>query len=817
MKTVEKILKPVLILFFTIIGFIIPQVTYAVPNFVINLATGLPLFVLWLIVELGVFIVEIAAWVVNWVLSPNFITMSYTNPARNQIIATGLGVTQSLVNMILILILIYIALATILRLQEYQAQKLLPTFIIIALLVNFTPVICGLIVDASNIIMNFFVRGISDGTTRFANEISPKINDIGSIFDMNKDWEKTAEIALQKVVLIPFFFVLAFVLFLFALLFMLRYMAIWILVILSPIAFIAYILPITRNWWRMWWSAFVNWCFIGVFAAFFLYLSLFFVTSIQASVPTPTGITPIASSAFSGVLPYLTGVVFLGLGFVIGLKTSAMGASTVIRFAQAKGKIYGTKAAKLYARELGGIRTAARLAKKGAKRLGAERIARAGLDKVSRAASRVGDLGIRIPGTQRRIKPLAFLKWATPKLREAGNIRPRVEEAEKAHAKESGVQTAQQILTGTIVGAEATGGLIKNLKQNDAQDLFIEAKKIRRWKKMSDQEILQDEKFSSIIAPLLKNARNSGFLGATLRRDPRLAKIAAKHRIGSYGNIKDEKGNLLTGKVLEKAAVAKAVNEARAHLNDWEPESLKDPEVLEASLGNLERERWLQVTRGIKAGQTTSLTKMDETFSNFIKSQSEFKGKSDQEIRKTLKKASKDKARAAEGKTLENDYWEKYGQKIEGTYGSAHYFEALRDKRFRDTGWREGRFSPPSPAETIGLGETEKETPPPPPPSPPPPPGRGPGKTTGGVTGMGQKPPKGRKTGGKSKKKTKPPRGRGPGKSSDKKTKEEKNDKSVQIPFMITQKMRKDLRERGYSEEDISKMTPQEAGDILKK
>jgi hypothetical protein len=421
MKIVEKVSKPLIVLFLAITGVIIPQVVFAVPEFVINLVTLLPLFFLNILVDISLEIVEIAGRVVNWVLAPDFIKMSYTNPSTNTVIKTGLGVTQSLVNMILILILIYIALATILRLQEYQAQKLLPIFIIIALLVNFTPVICGIIVDASNIIMNFFVSNIQDGITGLINGWRPKMGDIGTIWPDHPSWSENGKAALQQAILVPFLGILSFILILFALLFILRYMAIWILVILSPIAFIAYILPVTRSWWTLWWKQFLNWCFIGAFASFFLYLSLFFVTYIQKSVSVPDNITPVASGAFAGALPYLTGIVFLGIGLITALKTSAMGTGAVIKFAQSKGRAYGTKAARMYARELGGYRTAARAAAAGArvgakvaKRYGAERPARAAMDKIARAASRAGDWSI--PGTGGKIKPLAPLKWVTPKV-----------------------------------------------------------------------------------------------------------------------------------------------------------------------------------------------------------------------------------------------------------------------------------------------------------------------------------------------------------------------------------------------------------------
>ncbi|GAI30419.1 unnamed protein product, partial [marine sediment metagenome] len=89
------------------------------------------------------------------------------------------------VNMLLVLILVYIAIATILRLAGYETKKLLITFIIVALLVNFSPVICGLIVDASNIVMNFFLSEVTGG--------KQLINSFGAIWETIKvgfEWEK---------------------------------------------------------------------------------------------------------------------------------------------------------------------------------------------------------------------------------------------------------------------------------------------------------------------------------------------------------------------------------------------------------------------------------------------------------------------------------------------------------------------------------------------------------------------------------------------------------------------------------------------------
>ncbi len=299
---------------------------------------GIPLrivlFFIRVITEFTIFLVGLSGKLLNWVLSPNFIAFSYTKPGPaaplNPIIETGLGITQGFVNMLLVLVLVYIAIATILRLQEYQAQKLLPIFIVVALLVNFAPVICGLIVDASNIIMNFFVQDL--GADAFGEKMGNQVTQIMSGFDWTSlKWEAAGKRVLQLYIMNGFLFVLTFILGIFTLIFTLRYLVIWLLVILSPLAFVAYILPSTRPYFEKWWQQFLAWTFIGVSCGFFLYLGLLMVSYVPTAIPAPT---TGQGGLFDPILPYFVSAVFLGIGLVFGLQTSAIGAGTAISLAK---------------------------------------------------------------------------------------------------------------------------------------------------------------------------------------------------------------------------------------------------------------------------------------------------------------------------------------------------------------------------------------------------------------------------------------------------------------------------------------------------
>lgn len=336
--------KPfLLVFFFVILGIFYPlKPALAVWDWLVGAINLIPAVSISLI---ALFVASIASLlaalgglILNYVISPSFTTLSYTNPAGNKLIEVGLGITQGFANMLLVLVLVYIAIATILRLAGYETKKLLVTFIIVALLVNFSPVICGLIVDASNIVMNFFLSELT-GSKQL-------INSFGAIWEVIKEgfsWKKAFTFTGQLDTIFNFLILtvvnlaLFLVLLLFAVIFMYRYIAIWILVILSPLAFICYILPATRKYWTLWWNQLIQWSIIGITCGFFLYLAEF-LTSMGTSVYGT------ASGPGSSILPHLVPLGFLIMGLVYGLKTSAMGASSVISLTKKYGKktgIYG--------------------------------------------------------------------------------------------------------------------------------------------------------------------------------------------------------------------------------------------------------------------------------------------------------------------------------------------------------------------------------------------------------------------------------------------------------------------------------------------
>ncbi|MBM3251008.1 MAG: hypothetical protein FJZ07_02125 [Candidatus Nealsonbacteria bacterium] len=310
---------------------------------------------------------QIAIFIFNWITGPTFITWRYT---QNPVVEVGLGITKQFVNMGLVVVLIFIALAIALRLQEYASQKTLIRLIAVALLVNFAPVLCGLIVDAANIIMNYFLSPIQEGANRILGGVTGSFELFKNIMTSRLRSEELLGLFGKLAVIVIFNAIIGFTFLLLAFIFLIRYIAIWVLVILAPLAFVAWILPATKKFWDQWWQQFIQWSIIGIPLAFFVYLAISSLGAIETElikhrVPT-FGLTEGGAEAinyFNQFFGYGVVVVLIWLGIIIGLQTSAMGAGSIINFAKTLGK----GAVKLTARGTWGVtKWGARKVRKGA-------------------------------------------------------------------------------------------------------------------------------------------------------------------------------------------------------------------------------------------------------------------------------------------------------------------------------------------------------------------------------------------------------------------------------------------------------------------
>lgn len=256
----------------------------------------------------------LAAGTLKWILDYQ---NAFTITRDNNVVTVGWNSVRDLANMFIVLGFVVIGIAFTLRLEGYGSKKTLINLIMIALLINFSLVICGIFIDGANKAVDFFLQGSNVLPETFIEGITKQLDVLGGAFSKD-DSVNTLGIATQ----FAFYNIVAFIVFLlFAFLFLFRLVALMILVILAPLAFVSYVFPFTKNIAQMWWSNFFQWCIIGIPGSFFLYLADLLTK--QANITE-------ASDPMLFLLPGF----FLIVGFLFSLKMAPMGASAVTGFAR---------------------------------------------------------------------------------------------------------------------------------------------------------------------------------------------------------------------------------------------------------------------------------------------------------------------------------------------------------------------------------------------------------------------------------------------------------------------------------------------------
>jgi hypothetical protein len=287
------------------------------------------------------------------------------------VVTTGWPIIRDLANMFFSLILLVIAFATILRIESYGMKQVLWRLVVAALLINFSLVIAGVIIDGSNTLTSFFVQGNYTNTQGQPMKTSEAIMNglkLSTLYDVNGsglvnssvttvtpqiDQTKIqgeigfGNIFVNMILMIIFILVASFVLFVAAILFFIRMVALWILLIFAPLAWLAMILPATRSMWTKWWHEFMKWIIFAPVYAFFLYLTISIINNgllervfAQNAVITDSQGLLISSflSNFNLIINYIIIMIFMLAGLIFSRQSGIIGAATFANFASSVGK-----------------------------------------------------------------------------------------------------------------------------------------------------------------------------------------------------------------------------------------------------------------------------------------------------------------------------------------------------------------------------------------------------------------------------------------------------------------------------------------------
>lgn len=180
---------------------------------------------------------------------------------------------RNLGNMLIALGFVIIGIATSLRLRDYEAKKLLFPLIAIAILINFSALFSGIIIDASNFVMHGLNQGGQspyESARVMRNTIGCTLNTLGRAAASQNNVPLFAQyygLGIFLWIVFDFAIALAIVIYL------ARYVILTMLFILSPLAFVFWVFPQSKKLWTSWWDHFLKWCFIGIGLSFSFFLA----------------------------------------------------------------------------------------------------------------------------------------------------------------------------------------------------------------------------------------------------------------------------------------------------------------------------------------------------------------------------------------------------------------------------------------------------------------------------------------------------------------------------------------------------------------
>lgn len=238
--------------------------------------------------------------------------LSITKFTGIQAVQSGWIIIRDFVNISFIFILLIIAISTILGFEEYGMKKLFVRLVAVALLVNFSMLMCTAIIDTTNMLTMFFVDGANLNNTGISARIMAGLG-VQKIYAASQSGglggygNALGNVIISMIMSFAVMIGAVIVMWLAAGLLFVRVIVLSFLVILSPAAFLFRILPNTKEYWSKWWKMFIGQCLFAPAFAFFMYLALFAAqTSMDsggmASAPGASS-TLMAQIGTGGVIP----------------------------------------------------------------------------------------------------------------------------------------------------------------------------------------------------------------------------------------------------------------------------------------------------------------------------------------------------------------------------------------------------------------------------------------------------------------------------------------------------------------------------------
>ena len=234
----------------------------------------------WMLTEISyvmVWITEFAIKLMIFFLQYFLAIASFNSFVDSNVVMLGWTMVRDVANMFFVVVLLAIAFGTILGVEQYQWNKTLVKFILAAVFINFSNLICGIFIDFAHVFTITFVNAIS--ATAGGNLVKVfQVEKLSSLVLGNPDMDsQNVDMAVRlfggALASMLFALMAAGVVAVYAFILLARMVALWILIILSPLAFVFQAIPQAQKYAQEWWSNFFKYLTVAPIMVFFLWLT----------------------------------------------------------------------------------------------------------------------------------------------------------------------------------------------------------------------------------------------------------------------------------------------------------------------------------------------------------------------------------------------------------------------------------------------------------------------------------------------------------------------------------------------------------------
>lgn len=353
----------------TLVGMLIAGIAVTAPH-VASAGSGFQDAIMSVLANITYALIQFMAKLLVVVINIMVAVAQYSKFLGVDAVEKGWAIVRDVCNMFFIVVLLIIAFGTILRLENYRYNRLLARLIIMAVLVNFSKFIAGFLIDFSQVVMLTFVNAWRDiAAGNFTSALG--LQDIVSLSrDQNLDVGSSSNVGAVLTALLlglALVTIATIVMAIIAIVLVLRILALWFLIVLSPLAFLLKTYPSTEKYAARWWQEFGKYAVTGPVVAFLLWLTLAIIaspTNISSDVfintteggaivdTSDTGMDARISAAITTIgdseklLSYMIGIMLLVGTLVITKELGVAGGQMAGQWAD-KIKGFATKAAVL--------------------------------------------------------------------------------------------------------------------------------------------------------------------------------------------------------------------------------------------------------------------------------------------------------------------------------------------------------------------------------------------------------------------------------------------------------------------------------------